>query len=244
MNMERSSLRIWPILYFKADWPAETHNFAFDVRLIRVSEEILDIVSDETTEACASNNSAMCNFLKNTEWFLSLPVAKPTEHVSSNEIGIAFEKQLQEAIAESFLMCLRLTRQTAAICSLEINNIELAGERIDPDSFRSALDRADYFGINTDSPEVFMPESFQLGDLRLLSDLWSAVIRLRNFDEWSKWIYREEFFAASGYLTKDPLVLGSIKGQDFLKLIIGILIIAGGIFSTLGYNFLINFLGK
>lgn len=54
----------------------------------------------------------------------------------------------------------------------------------------------------------------------------------------------EEFFAASGYLTKDPLVLGSIKGQDFLKLIIGILIIAGGIFSTLGYNFLINFLGK
>jgi hypothetical protein len=54
----------------------------------------------------------------------------------------------------------------------------------------------------------------------------------------------EEFFAASGYLTKDPLVLGSIKGQDFLKLIIGILIVAGGIFSTSGYNFLINFLGK
>ncbi len=54
----------------------------------------------------------------------------------------------------------------------------------------------------------------------------------------------EEFFAASGYLTKDPLVLGSIKGQDFLKLIIGILIVSGGIFSTLGYNFLINFLGK
>ena len=54
----------------------------------------------------------------------------------------------------------------------------------------------------------------------------------------------EELFAASGYLTKDPLVLGSIKGQDFLKLIIGFLIIAGGILSTFGYNFLINFLGK
>ncbi|HEX9912367.1 MAG TPA: DUF6754 domain-containing protein, partial [candidate division Zixibacteria bacterium] len=54
----------------------------------------------------------------------------------------------------------------------------------------------------------------------------------------------EELFAASGYLTKDPLVLGSIKGQDFLKLIIGFLIVAGGILSTLGYNFLINFLGK
>jgi len=54
----------------------------------------------------------------------------------------------------------------------------------------------------------------------------------------------EEFFAASGYLTKDPMVLGSIKGQDFLKLIIGVLIIAGGVLSTLGYGYLINLLGK
>jgi len=54
----------------------------------------------------------------------------------------------------------------------------------------------------------------------------------------------EEFFAASGYLTKDPLVLGSIKGQDFLKLIIGIIIVTGGILTTLGYGYLINLLGK
>lgn len=54
----------------------------------------------------------------------------------------------------------------------------------------------------------------------------------------------EEFFAASGYLTKDPMVLGSIKGQDFLKLIIGVIILAGGILSTLGYGHLINLLGK
>ncbi|HVP36464.1 MAG TPA: DUF6754 domain-containing protein [Terriglobales bacterium] len=54
----------------------------------------------------------------------------------------------------------------------------------------------------------------------------------------------EEFFAASGYLTKDPMVLGSIKGQDFLKLIIGLLIIAGGILSTLGFGHLIDLLGK
>ncbi|MCJ7457799.1 MAG: hypothetical protein MUP17_02275 [candidate division Zixibacteria bacterium] len=54
----------------------------------------------------------------------------------------------------------------------------------------------------------------------------------------------EEFFAASGYLTKDPMILGSIKGQDFLKLIIGIIIVTGGILSTLGYGYLINLLGK
>ncbi len=54
----------------------------------------------------------------------------------------------------------------------------------------------------------------------------------------------EEFFAASGYLTKDPMILGSIKGQDFLKLIIGIIILVGGILSTLDYGYLINLLGK
>lgn len=54
----------------------------------------------------------------------------------------------------------------------------------------------------------------------------------------------EEFFAASGYLTKDPMILGSIKGQDFLKLIIGVIILAGGILSTLGNGYLINLLGK
>jgi len=170
--------KVWPVLYFKADWPAETYKFDFNVRLIKASEEILEVVGDVTNEAWASNNSAMCDFRNNTEWLLSLPSPKPTEHVSSNKIGISFEGQLQEAIKHSFLMCLLLIRQTAAICPLEINNVELAGESIDPDSFRNALDKADYFGINTDSPEVFMPESFQLGDLQLLTDLWSAIIKL------------------------------------------------------------------
>lgn len=50
----------------------------------------------------------------------------------------------------------------------------------------------------------------------------------------------EELFAASGYLSKDPLVLGSIKGQDILKLIVALVIIAGGIFSTFGSSFLSN----
>ncbi|MDH4223374.1 MAG: hypothetical protein OEV55_07545 [candidate division Zixibacteria bacterium] len=53
----------------------------------------------------------------------------------------------------------------------------------------------------------------------------------------------EELFAASGYLTKDPLVLGSIRGQDILKLIIALLVIAGGIFSTFGSHFVTGLFG-
>ncbi len=52
----------------------------------------------------------------------------------------------------------------------------------------------------------------------------------------------EELFAASGYLTKDRQILGSIKGQDWLKALIVLLILIGGIVGILGYEQLINFL--
>ena len=50
----------------------------------------------------------------------------------------------------------------------------------------------------------------------------------------------EELFAASGYLTKDPMVLGSIKAQDWLKIVIIILIVLGGIFTSLNLDFFAN----
>ncbi len=46
----------------------------------------------------------------------------------------------------------------------------------------------------------------------------------------------EELFVASGYLTKDPQILGSIKGQDWLKAIIVFLILIGGIAGVLGFK--------
>ena len=50
----------------------------------------------------------------------------------------------------------------------------------------------------------------------------------------------EELFAASGYLTKDPQILGSIKGQDWLKALIVLLILIGGIAGVLGLGQFIN----
>lgn len=197
--MEKGNLsNLWPILYFKADWPAESYKFDFDVHLIKANEDILAIVGNVESPAWGNNNKAMSDFYGNTEWFLALPSPKPTEHVSSNKIGISFEDKLQEAIVNSFLMCLRLIRQTAAICPLEVENVELEGESIDIGSFRNKLDNKDYFGINTDKAPVFIPESesFHLGDLQLLTDLWSTIIKLQNLNRWSKLVYKEEFFAA------------------------------------------------
>lgn len=50
----------------------------------------------------------------------------------------------------------------------------------------------------------------------------------------------EELFVASGYLTKDPQVLGSIKGQDFLKALVVLLILIGGIAGILGWGWFIK----
>jgi len=42
----------------------------------------------------------------------------------------------------------------------------------------------------------------------------------------------EELYAASSYLSREPLLLGGIKGQDFVKILIVIAIIIGVILAT------------
>ncbi len=42
----------------------------------------------------------------------------------------------------------------------------------------------------------------------------------------------EELFAASSYLSKEPLMLGSLKGQDWMKVFLVICILLGALFET------------
>lgn len=44
----------------------------------------------------------------------------------------------------------------------------------------------------------------------------------------------EELFAASAYLSRDPLILGSIAGQDMMKIAIALAIVLGVLFATAG----------
>ena len=44
----------------------------------------------------------------------------------------------------------------------------------------------------------------------------------------------EELYAASAYLSKEPLMLGSLKGQDLIKIILAALIVAGVVLEILG----------
>ena len=52
----------------------------------------------------------------------------------------------------------------------------------------------------------------------------------------------EELFAASGYLSKDPQVLGSLKGSDYTKLIIILVMLLGVMMIILGNHSILNWL--
>jgi hypothetical protein len=50
----------------------------------------------------------------------------------------------------------------------------------------------------------------------------------------------EELFAASGYLSKDPQVIGSIKGSDIAKIIIIAILIIGAVLAIVNQSWFIN----
>jgi hypothetical protein len=50
----------------------------------------------------------------------------------------------------------------------------------------------------------------------------------------------EELYAASAYLSREPLMLGTLKAQDYYKFLIILFVIAGTILSTAHLTFLIN----
>jgi hypothetical protein len=52
----------------------------------------------------------------------------------------------------------------------------------------------------------------------------------------------EELFAASGYLSKDPQVIGSLKGSDISKIIIIAILIIGALLAVLGFSAFVNLL--
>jgi len=53
----------------------------------------------------------------------------------------------------------------------------------------------------------------------------------------------EEIYAAGAYLSKDPVVSGTIMGQDYGKIVALILMILGVIATSLGSSFIVDLLG-
>ncbi|NLK49407.1 MAG: hypothetical protein GX294_02030, partial [Candidatus Cloacimonetes bacterium] len=52
----------------------------------------------------------------------------------------------------------------------------------------------------------------------------------------------EELYAAGAYLNREPMLLGTLKSQDYLKIIIVFMILVGSVLSTLQIMTLLNIL--
>jgi len=52
----------------------------------------------------------------------------------------------------------------------------------------------------------------------------------------------EELYAASAYLSREPMLLGSLKGQDVGKAFVMLVIIVGSILATFGINWVVHML--
>jgi hypothetical protein len=183
---------IWPILYFKADWPSKSYNFDLGVQLIKADKDTLEEITEWSTDnnCWLSNISGADDMRYNTDWFLAMHLPEVSEHAPVNEIGISFVDSLQRAIVDSFLMTLQIVRSTAAVCPFKFPAEICEASIVDVDT------SDDFYGINSDEPHVHLPETFNVGDLQILTDLWSALIKLRKLDSWKKLINTEEFFAA------------------------------------------------
>jgi len=186
----RKNISIYPLLYFNADWPETMHKLDFDLSLVKAKEEVLKAICSIEDSPFGTSLQLIDDVHDNTQWFLLIPSPEPTEHISIKKSVILFENQLETAIIESFLACLRLTRQTAAICPLRVQ-ASLEDGHIMLDS----VQESDHYCIIINRPPVFNPDTFQIGDLQLLNLLWSSIITLRNLSGWANKIYKEEFFA-------------------------------------------------
>ncbi len=188
--MEKENLStIWPILYFKADWPSKSYNFDLGVQLIKADKTTLEEITEIGNNCWLSNPAGADDMRDNTDWFLAIHCPELTEHISVNEIGMSFVDSLQIAITESFLITLQLVRSTSAICPFKFP------AEISEDSIVDVDTSDDFCWINSDKPTVYLPETFRIGEDQLITDLWSALIKLRKLDYWANRISKEEFFA-------------------------------------------------
>jgi hypothetical protein len=50
----------------------------------------------------------------------------------------------------------------------------------------------------------------------------------------------EELYAASAYLSKEPMLLGSLRGQDWGKLLVIASLLVGAVLRLLGFDWFVN----
>ena len=194
-DKQEATQKLWsfyPLIYLEADWSRQLHDyFELDIRVVQTDAHALGTMR-EMVEYDSPKFPGAYVFDRDVHWFLAINLGKVAEHVNIYDIGMSFQRQIEESIVSTFLMCLRLIRQTATICPIRFRG-ELTDSSVTIDA--SQANRQDYHSPDYEEPPVEWPDSFKDDDLQLLAGLWTAMVRLRNLHRWTDQPFEEAFFA-------------------------------------------------
>jgi len=110
--------KIYPILHFDAPWEQHTMgHLALDVRLIRADEACLEQL-EKHRDLTTIFPFVFDPQVSVVHWLLGLRVPQAVDHVPSTDVGFSFAKKVEDAIATSFVACLKILRSTPAVCPL------------------------------------------------------------------------------------------------------------------------------
>jgi hypothetical protein len=178
LELPDDTWRLYPIFHFDAPWEQGIlRPLALDVRLIRADDTCLG----QLKEHCDGVDVWYWMFDPRggvVRWLLALRVPQASDHVPAQDMGFSFVERVEDAIAASFLACLKVLRSTPAVCPLSFlgkvdeSTVEVSGH--------PPWDCA----TSADAPRCDWPEEFTEEDLRRLPEVWSGIVALRQLENW------------------------------------------------------------
>jgi len=121
-------------------------------------------------------------------WAVAVRVPEATQHVPAGDVGVDFRDRVEGAVVDSFLTCLRVVRSTPVIAPLPY-----------PGTVRGGVvtitgEATAYFGETAEPPRCEWPSPFTQGDLAVISEVWSGMVKVRCLREWMSQPFDERTF--------------------------------------------------
>jgi hypothetical protein len=202
---------VWPLIYFDPQWSGSAYDcFGLGVKLVRAGSDALDAMKRSVGPNARFPGHYV--FDSDVHWLLAIPVGKEFEYVESSRIEVSTREEVACALASTFVLCLRLLRQTPAVCPVWFD------AEVDGDEVRDISGSMDYEdpSLDWDRPDVMVgdeaPEAFQESDLVVLAEVWDRLVTCFSLADLLAKGQSEAFWQAiDGKATRD--VQGPLRAQ-------------------------------
>jgi hypothetical protein len=180
--------KVYPILHLDAPWQQlRIEHLALDVRLIWADDACLEQL-EKHRDLSTVFPWVFDPKVGVVRWLLALRVPQAVDHVPSTDVGFSFAEKVEDAIAGSFVACLKILRSTRAVCPLSyfgevgVSTVKILG--CPPWDIATA----------DTPPRCDWPEEFTEKDLWQLPKVWTGMVKLRELDTWMTAPFQELFF--------------------------------------------------